>query len=95
MSILKKYILFILILVYASSYANTNESYKISSFAGIKDLSLFMGEDDYKEIIRASILTNQSLNILTLFLLKKISTLNLLEEIDFLQYQVILLMMKV
>lgn len=55
MSILKKYTLFILILVYASSYANTNESYKISSFAGIKDLSLFMGEDDYKEIIRASI----------------------------------------
>ena len=55
MSILKKYTLFILILVYASSYANTNESYRISSFAGIKDLNLYMGEDDYKEIIRASI----------------------------------------
>lgn len=55
MSIIKKYTFFILILVYASSYANTNESYRISSFAGIKDLNLFMGEDDYKEIIRASI----------------------------------------
>ena len=55
MSILKKYTLFILILVYASSYANTNESYRITSFAGIKDLNLYVGEDDYKEIIRASI----------------------------------------
>ena len=55
MSIIKKYTLFILILVCASSYANTNESYKISSFSGIKDLNLYMDEDDYKEIIRASI----------------------------------------